>query len=245
MNWFCSRSASVAKACFMACLFAAGILFASTSSSAAPLIYTAEGGTSVISGTVGSLAFTDATWVLTATADPATVQSGTLAIAESSGAPAYFLPASVMLQITDSVNGSTSMTLFDLPEATWGVISSDYSFLEAGLGIAGFAAINTSPQQWEGVGEFQYATGGSTGGTPGIYTNLGTPGTWLGGGANPPEVGTNLETSLGAMNLSAGSFEFNTGSFTIAPVPEPSTCMMALAGLACGGYSMWRRRKRA
>ena len=28
-------------------------------------------------------------------------------------------------------------------------------------------------------------------------------------------------------------------------VPEPSTCAMALAGLACGGYSMFRRRKRA
>jgi len=28
-------------------------------------------------------------------------------------------------------------------------------------------------------------------------------------------------------------------------VPEPSTCVMALAGLACGGYSMFRRRKRA
>lgn len=30
-----------------------------------------------------------------------------------------------------------------------------------------------------------------------------------------------------------------------APVPEPSTYAMALAGLACGGFSMWRRRKRA
>jgi sulfatase modifying factor 1 len=30
-----------------------------------------------------------------------------------------------------------------------------------------------------------------------------------------------------------------------AVVPEPSTCMMALAGLACGGYTMYRRRKRA
>jgi len=30
-----------------------------------------------------------------------------------------------------------------------------------------------------------------------------------------------------------------------APVPEPSTCIMALAGLACSGFSMWRRRKRA
>lgn len=32
-------------------------------------------------------------------------------------------------------------------------------------------------------------------------------------------------------------------SFTSA-VPEPSTCAMALAGLACGGFSMWRRRNR-
>jgi len=28
-------------------------------------------------------------------------------------------------------------------------------------------------------------------------------------------------------------------------LPEPSTCAMALAGLACGGYSVFRRRKRA
>jgi sulfatase modifying factor 1 len=41
------------------------------------------------------------------------------------------------------------------------------------------------------------------------------------------------------------SFEgFSTG-FRLAAVavPEPSTSAMALVGLACGGYSMWRRRK--
>ena len=31
----------------------------------------------------------------------------------------------------------------------------------------------------------------------------------------------------------------------ITAVPEPSTTAMALAGLACGGYSLFRRRKRA
>jgi hypothetical protein len=34
-------------------------------------------------------------------------------------------------------------------------------------------------------------------------------------------------------------------TMTVAPVPEPSTYAMALAGVACGGYTMWRRRKRA
>jgi hypothetical protein len=33
-------------------------------------------------------------------------------------------------------------------------------------------------------------------------------------------------------------------SYEIELVPEPTTYAMALAGLACGGYSMWRRRKR-
>jgi hypothetical protein len=28
-------------------------------------------------------------------------------------------------------------------------------------------------------------------------------------------------------------------------VPEPSTYAMAVAGLACGGYTIWRRRKLA
>jgi hypothetical protein len=33
--------------------------------------------------------------------------------------------------------------------------------------------------------------------------------------------------------------------FTAVAVPEPSTVAMALAGLAYGGYSIWRRRKQA
>ncbi len=41
------------------------------------------------------------------------------------------------------------------------------------------------------------------------------------------------------------SLEGGIGFRLAAPVavPEPSTCVMALAGLACGGYSMFRRRR--
>ena len=35
------------------------------------------------------------------------------------------------------------------------------------------------------------------------------------------------------------------GNVSIQTVQEPSTSLIALAGLACGGFSMWRRRKRA
>jgi hypothetical protein len=32
-------------------------------------------------------------------------------------------------------------------------------------------------------------------------------------------------------------------AFQVRAVPEPSTCAMVLAGLACGGYTMFRRHK--
>jgi formylglycine-generating enzyme required for sulfatase activity len=54
----------------------------------------------------------------------------------------------------------------------------------------------------------------------------------------------------GEVNLSSSnrltldpSFENSLIGFRL--VPEPSTWVMGLAGIACGGYSMWRRRKRA
>ena len=43
----------------------------------------------------------------------------------------------------------------------------------------------------------------------------------------------------------ASSVIIDGGFRLAAPVPEPSTCMMAPAGIACGGYSLFRRRKRA
>jgi len=47
-----------------------------------------------------------------------------------------------------------------------------------------------------------------------------------------------------SFRLTANPDSVDSGSgFRLAAVPEPSTYAMALAGLACGGYSMWRRRK--
>mgnify|MGYP006282607565 CR=1 FL=1 len=53
------------------------------------------------------------------------------------------------------------------------------------------------------------------------------------------------DLSKASRGPNATTSENDFRGFRLAVVPEPSTCVMALAGLACGGYSMWRRRKRA
>lgn len=86
---------------------------------------------------------------------------------------------------------------------------------------------------------------------------------WGGNGsADMTSVGNNdlnagYNTTAGSLSSSLlpstwnGSFPGNTfynapnATVNTVPLPEPSTYCMALAGLACGGYTMWRRRKRA
>ncbi len=76
----------------------------------------------------------------------------------------------------------------------------------------------------------------------------------------------NFLSGTGSFVLPLSYSLFNTGTYTqiqpsaldggpyagvftttvqVAAVPEPSTYAMALAGLACGGYTMFRRRKRS
>jgi sulfatase modifying factor 1 len=54
-----------------------------------------------------------------------------------------------------------------------------------------------------------------------------------------------LKSNVGFDDAPTDTHYYATGFRLAAPVavPEPSTCAMALAGLVCGGYSMWRRRK--
>jgi formylglycine-generating enzyme len=53
--------------------------------------------------------------------------------------------------------------------------------------------------------------------------------------------------SLGGLyddRIDSSTVSFASGAM-IAPVPEPSTWVMGLAGLACGGWQLWRRRRSA
>lgn len=53
-----------------------------------------------------------------------------------------------------------------------------------------------------------------------------------------------LSTTPQTAHFAGGTVNGQIMTLAVA-VPEPSSCGMALAGLAFGGFSLWRRRKRA
>jgi hypothetical protein len=195
--------------------------------SAATMTYTLDGGNSTMDGSVGSLSFTNAAWSLTATADPSQVETGI-----ASGANIYFLPTTVTLSISDSVNGVTSMLLNDylddFLDYKWGVFTGD-----SPLAFGGFGLFDTRQQS-----SFQSDAAFAVGGDPGLYSNLGTAGSWNGGqtvyGGLAGPGSTNFETSIGMLYLTVEPGVSPTGKFEIvgASVPDKgSTAALLGAGL--------------
>jgi len=125
--------------------------------------------------------------------------------------------------------------------------------------ISGNFANHSIEADWNGQNG-NVTTVGSNGG-PGVYDAFDMSGNlreWndLDGTAGSTRGRRGGDWSNPAFNLSSSSRagtsspsnENNFGGFRLASpvaVPEPSTYCMALAGLACGGVSMWRQRKRA
>ena len=64
-----------------------------------------------------------------------------------------------------------------------------------------------------------------------------------GGWAN--RSGPYYVSSSNRLSPPIGSYEDPNLGFRLASVPEPSTYAMVFTGLACGGFSMWQRRKRS
>ncbi|MFM8954018.1 MAG: autotransporter-associated beta strand repeat-containing protein, partial [Planctomycetaceae bacterium] len=94
-----------------------------------------------------------------------------------------------------------------------------------------FALINYSGN-WNG-GLFTYA--GNVLANGGMFTV----------GSQQWTIDYDLTSSAGLDNFTGDYLPSSTfvAITAVTPVPEPSTYCMALAGLACGGFSMWRRRK--
>ena len=81
-------------------------------------------------------------------------------------------------------------------------------------------------QNGSAAGSFTLGSGSELGSIPGLSGK--TTAEWVSTGAVPSSFTNNMYGI----------------SQVLTAVPEPSTYAMALAGLACGGFSMWRRRKR-
>ena len=121
--------------------------------------------------------------------------------------------------------------------------------------------VGTPANAWLGGSGFPNATfagaGGWGGGGGGGFVGGGGGGGYTGGNGGKGrsdaaafslggDAGTSYFDNTVVSNfVLTGGVNAGDGSLTITAVPEPSTYAMALAGLACGGYSMWRRRKRA
>jgi autotransporter-associated beta strand protein len=63
-------------------------------------------------------------------------------------------------------------------------------------------------------------------------------------GSQEWEIDYNRTSTTGLANYT-GDYLPSSSFVAITAVPEPTTCLIALVGLACGGCSLWRRRKRA
>jgi len=113
----------------------ASMLAAPLAANASTLTYTATGG--IITGTLGSTPFTNATWSITGTADPTHVISGTSASIVA--VPFHFLALTPLLTITtgSSTLQATIVTTGSTGQQV-GVLSVDVGALESEYSFAGF-----------------------------------------------------------------------------------------------------------
>jgi hypothetical protein len=201
-----------------------GSLAVPLAADASTLTYTATGG--IITGSLGGTPFTNATWSITGTGDSANVISGT----DDDSSPFNFLAMTPLLTITtgSSTLQATMVTDGSIGQQV-GVFSVDFSAVVAGYGADFFGYL-------DGNGSTVAAPFGLS--NFGLYTDLLSP---FSGSGLDQIIPTSFDTNVGRFSRSGQTDQAST--FTVSALPEPSTCAMALAGLACGGYSLFRRRR--
>lgn len=199
-------------------------------------LYTLDGGSSTVTGSLGSIGFTNATWRFTALGSTADVTTGTFG---EQNQPYYFLPTTVTLLLTE---GQTTLrATLDQPTGTqWGIMSIDLDDTElSDLQAAGFVLLGGQTADPPGAG-----LANSTGnGDPGLYNSLMAPGIWNGGDPAFFADSHLINTSLGQLVLTSINDVINTGSFSITPATVPEPTSLGLAVLAAGGVAMLRRSR--
>ena len=184
------------------------------------MIYTMSGGT--FSGSLNGVAFTSATYSITATADPANVQTGSYF-----GYPLYTLLATPSI----TINGFAPATL---TASDWKVMSVDLNNSQSGVSAVIFGQLLASTPDFELV----FPNGS------GLYNNFSTPASYTQADFGVSSGSNSLATSAGALLVTANSGTgTGVGVFTVVALPEPST--YALTAIATGVMAYLARRRKA
>jgi fibronectin-binding autotransporter adhesin len=210
------------------------------------------GGSGTIGGTIGGAGTVNpgnSPGILTAAAvDPT---AGTKFVFEFSGTAPNYGNASASVNDVLRLTGSTPFTSA-LTSANTKTLFLNFTKAQLALGttLEGgfFTDLQTdftsllNNQTWNNAG-FQVYVRGDGNGTDNALNGVGYY-NWR----NPAMFGWEqslfLSTVPRTADFGGGNVDGQVMLLTVA-VPEPSTYCMALAGLACGGFSMFRRRKQA
>jgi hypothetical protein len=213
----------------------ASMLAAPLAADASTLTYTATGG--IITGTLGGTPFTDATWSITGTANPANVVSGTISDVGPGGpfsSPFNFLAMTPLLTITtgSSTLQATIVTTGSTGQQV-GVFSADLGALFSGFAGDSFGYL-------EGDGSVVNGSFGLNG--LGLYTDLQSP--FFGSGSQST---SDFNTNVGLFVVSeftdqGATFIVSGGSPSAVPEIDPNSLGSVLA-LVLGSLGLLERRR--
>jgi hypothetical protein len=216
------------------------VLCISMPSTGAVVNYSISGGpNSLITGTLGTTSFTNATWRVSATADKSFIHEFTI---NGGQAPIRVLPYTgpATLEIFDGGMVYTA-TLSPNPGFQYVVVTADLSNDPETPGAQGAGIL-----QWDlgsnlesGAG---LTAGGSLGGTEGLFDSLTNLGSYSGGLTfffDDQDIEF-IQTSAGDLKVTSRFGDLQGGVWQ-AGVPEPSS--MAIFGIATLGFAYRRGRR--
>ena len=218
------------------------VLCISMPSTGAVVNYSISGGpNSLITGTLGTTSFTNATWRVSATADKSFIHEFTI---NGGQAPIRVLPYTgpATLEIFDGGMVYTA-TLSPNPRFQYVVVTADLSNDPETPGAQGAGIL-----QWDLGSNLEYGAGliagGSLGGTEGLFESLTNLGSYSGGLTfffDDQDIEF-IQTSAGDLKVTSRFGDLQGGVWQ-AGVPEPSS--MAIFGIATSGlaYRGGRRLK--